>query len=98
MKGLDVGRDRSVLFAPIDLYRPRFPQLDGDDARRRVGAEQELIFLECHSGTTTSGRANQGRRSAHAAIASPANARHFARLHLGFEMPVADPGAWIVTG
>ena len=95
MKRLDVGRDRSVHFAPINLYRSRFAQLDRNDTLRRIGTEKELVFLESHSGTTTSARANQGRRSTHAAVADPLHFCNFAGLHFRFEAPMPDPGAGI---
>ena len=39
---------RAILFAPINFYGAGVAQLDRHDARRRVGAEEQLIILESH--------------------------------------------------
>jgi hypothetical protein len=95
MKWFGVGGDRSLFFAPINLYRSRFAQLDRNDTLRRIGTEKELVFVESHSGTTTSARANQGRHSTHAAVAHPLDFCNLPGLHLRFEAPMPDPGAGI---
>ena len=46
---LDVGRGRSIFLAPVDLDRSGVAELDRDDARGRVGTEEECVFLESHS-------------------------------------------------
>ena len=42
-------RQRSIhRFPAIDLNRSGLAQLDRDDARRRISAEEQLVFLEIH--------------------------------------------------
>ena len=53
MERLDVGNGRAIFFAAVNLDGPSVAQLDRDDPRRRVGAEEERIFLESHGPATT---------------------------------------------
>src|SRR5207244_1193113 len=48
MKRLDVGDRRSISFPAIDFHRSRLAKLNGDDARRRISAKEQRVFLEFH--------------------------------------------------
>ena len=48
MERLDVGGGRAIRFAPVNLHGARIAQLDRDDPRRRIGAEEQRVFLESH--------------------------------------------------
>ena len=61
VKRLDIGRGRAILFAAINLHGPGFAQLDRNDARGRVRAKKERVFLESHGPATT--RRNCGESS-----------------------------------
>src|SRR3954464_13859013 len=56
MKRLDIARNGTVLLAPVNLYRPRFAELNRDNRRRRVRAEKQFVFFESHGaqGSATS--------------------------------------------
>ncbi len=45
---LDVGSGRSICFAAVHAHSPAFAQLNGHDARRRIGAKEQRVFLEFH--------------------------------------------------
>ena len=49
MKRLDLGHGRSILFPAINLDRAGLAELDRDDARRRIGAEEHGVLFEFHS-------------------------------------------------
>ena len=48
MEWLDVGDGRSVLFAAINFHGAGLAELDGNNPRHRVGAEEQPVFLELH--------------------------------------------------
>src|ERR1700730_1774422 len=49
MKGLDLGDDRPIFFAAINLYRAGLAQLDRDNPRSWIGAEERRVFLKFHN-------------------------------------------------
>ncbi len=55
MKRLDVRGRRSILLPPINLDRAGFAQLDRDDPRRRIGAEEDRVLLEFHGSSNVNG-------------------------------------------
>src|SRR4029079_11122374 len=61
VKGFDISRGRTVLFAPVNLDGPGFTELDRNDPRCRVGSEKESVVLERHGPATT--RRNEGESS-----------------------------------
>src|SRR6266446_7168259 len=48
MELFDVSDGRSILLAPINLYRSGIAQLNGNDARRGIGAEEQRVGFEGH--------------------------------------------------
>ena len=43
MEGLDVGDCRTIFFTPVNFYGTSLAQLDGNNARRRIGAEEQAV-------------------------------------------------------
>ncbi len=52
MKRLDVGNGRPICFPPMHTHGAAFAQLNGDNPRRQVRAEEQRVFLEFHSHKT----------------------------------------------
>src|SRR6266545_7480717 len=48
MERLDIGNGRSILFLAINIDRAALAQRDSNNARRRICAKEDGVFLEFH--------------------------------------------------
>ena len=71
MKRLNIHYGAAVFFAAINFYCSGFAQLDGYDARRRIGAEKQACYLRKPSPFKRAGKANrESRKNPQAGIAA----------------------------
>src|ERR1039457_2795712 len=52
VKRLDLGDGRSIVFPTVNAHCAGLAKLNRNDPRRRIGAEEQFVFLEGHESST----------------------------------------------